>query len=120
PFRGCTLGFWKNHPALWNDATDAIASCVANAIASMGAPYSGNGTTNSSFASTFGLTPAQMAAAGYSTSLTLRQALALGGGGFQKLARQGVASLLNSCSFPQNFPFITTQVLTDIHNAIVN
>jgi len=120
PFFGCTLGFWKNHPTIWNEASDPISSCIASAIGSLGNPYSGNGTSSASFASTFGLTSSQMSAAGYSTTLTLMEALNLGGGGFQMLARQGVASLLNTCAFPSNFPYTTAQVLTDMHNAIVN
>jgi len=120
PYWGCTLGFWKNHPAIWNDASDPISQCLATAIANMGGSYSGNGTTSSSFMTTFGLTPAQMTAAGYAPSLTLLQALNLGGGGFQKLARQGVASLLNTCGLSGNFIYNSTQVLVNIHNAIVN
>ena len=68
---------------------------------------------------TFGLTPAQMTAAGLSTSLTLLQALNLGGGGFKMLARQGVASLLNTCGLSGNFFYNTSQVITMMHNAIV-
>jgi hypothetical protein len=117
PFGGCTLGFWKNHPAIWNASSQSIPSCVASAAASLG--YGGNGTTSASFAATFGVTAAQMTAAGYSPSLTLLQALNLGGGGFMQLARQGVAAVLNSCSFSQNFPYTTVQLLTSIHNAIV-
>src|SRR4030095_245956 len=79
PYWGCTLGFWKNHTSLWNDPTDPISMCVANGIAAMGAGYSGDGTSGSSFMTTFGLTPAQMTAAGYPTSLTLLQALNLSG-----------------------------------------
>ncbi len=50
---------------------------------------------------TFGLSAAQMSAAGYPTSLTLMQALNLGGGGYNKLARQGVAagSHHDECSY---------------------
>jgi hypothetical protein len=118
PFAGCTLGFWKNHPSVWYSASQSIPSCVATAAVALG--YGGNGTTTASFAATFGLTSGQMSAAGYNTSLTLRDALGLGGGGFNKLARQGVASLLNSCSFSAYFPYSTTQVLTDMHNAIAN
>jgi len=120
PYWGCTLGFWKTHPAIWNDASDPISQCVANAISSQGGSYSGNGTTSSSFMTTFGLTPAQMSAAGYPVNLTLLQALNLGGGGFNKLARQGVASLLNTCGLSGNFIYNSTQVLTNMHNAIAN
>jgi hypothetical protein len=59
-----------------------------------------------------------MSAAGYDPNMTLLQALNQGGGGFQKLARQGVAALLNSCSI--NYAYSTMQVLTMIHNAIVS
>jgi hypothetical protein len=120
PFMGCTLGFWKNHPAIWNDATDAISACLASAIIAQGSPYSGNGTTSSLFRTTFGLSAANMTAAGYNQNLTLLQALNLGGGGFNMMARQGVASLLNSCAFPPNFAYTSTQVLTMMHNAVVN
>src|SRR5258706_303626 len=120
PFMGCTLGFWKNHPAIWNDSGDPISACVANAIVTLGAPYSGNGTTSALYRATFGLTATQMTAAGYTANLTLLQALNLGGGGFNKLARQGVASLLNSCAFPPNFQYTSAQVLTNLHNAVVN
>jgi hypothetical protein len=89
---GCTLGFWKTHTSIWNDAADPISACVANGIISLGAPFSGNGTSGSSFMTTFGLTPAQMTAAGYPANLTLLQALNLGGGSFELLARSGVAA----------------------------
>jgi len=120
PYWGCTLGFWKNHSQLFDQATDPISQCVAAGVAAMGAGYSGNGTANSSFMTTFGLTSAQMTAAGLSTSLTLLQALNLGGGGFKMLARQGVASLLNTCGLSGNFYYNTSQVLTMMHDAIVN
>jgi hypothetical protein len=66
------------------------------------------------------LTSAQMTAVGYNANLTLLQAINLGGGGFNKLARHGTAALLNSCSFAQNFPFTTAQIITNIHNAVIS
>jgi hypothetical protein len=117
-FEGCTPGFWKNHTGLWNQASDAVSQCVAAAIAGLGVPYSGNGTTGSSFRTTFGLSSLEMSEAGLSPSLTLEQAINLGGGGFQKLARHAVAALLSSCQV--NYTFTTLQVLTSVHNAIVN
>jgi len=117
---GCTLGFWKNHSSIWNDATDPISACVANGIASYGSPYSGNGTSGSSFMTTFGLTPAQMSAAGYPTSLTLLQALNLGGGTWGLLARSGVAALLNTCGLDGHFYYGNpTIVITMVHDAVV-
>ena len=86
----------------------------------MGAGYSGNGTAGSSFATTFGLTPAQMTAAGYPANLTLLQALNLGGGTWGLLARSGVAALLNSCGLSGHFYYNTpAQVLSRVHNAVV-
>jgi hypothetical protein len=120
PYWGCTLGFWKNHTSIWFQAIQPLPTCVAAAITAMGSGYSGNGTATSSFATTFGVNGAQMTAAGYSPSLTLLQALNLGGGGFQLLARQGVAALLNTCGLSGFYYYNSTQVLTMVHNAIVN
>jgi len=120
PYWGCTLGFWKNHSQLWDQTSDPISQCLAAGIASMGAGYSGNGTTSSLFMTTFGLTPAQMTTAGLSTSLTLLQALNLGGGQYKMLARQGVAALINSCALSGHYYYNTPQqVITRVHNAIV-
>ena len=52
-------------------------------------------------------------------NLTLLQALNLGGGGFLKLARQGVASLLNTCGLSGHFYYNTNYVITNIHNAVI-
>jgi hypothetical protein len=120
PYWGCTLGFWKNHPQIWNNTTDPISQCLEAAIAVQGSPYSGNGTISSSFMNTFGLTVSEMNAAGYNPSLTLLQALHLGGGGFRMLARQGVAALLNTCGLSGNYYYNTSQVLTGMHDAIVS
>jgi hypothetical protein len=108
-------------PLIWDDPSDPIAACVANGITAMGSPYSGNGTAGSSFMTTFGLTPAQMTAAGYPTSLTLLQALNLGGGTWGLLARSGVAALLNTCGLNGHFFYTNpTQVITLVHNAVVS
>ncbi|MBA3284240.1 MAG: T9SS type A sorting domain-containing protein, partial [Nitrosopumilus sp.] len=113
---GCTPGFWKNHTLIWDQSTDAVSQCVASAAASLG--YGGNGTTTELYRVTFGLTAAQMTAKGLPANLTLHQALNLGGGGFKKLARHSVASLLNSCAI--SFGMTTTGVLTAVHNAFLS
>ena len=59
-----------------------------------------------------------MTAVGLNPDLTMLQAIDLGGGGFEKLARHGVAGLLSSASVA--YTFTTTQVLTKVHDAIVN
>ena len=114
---GCTPGFWKNHTEAWDQASDPTSACVAAAIAAKGAPYSGNGTTGSSFRTTFGLTGPQMTAAGLNSALTLLQAINLGGGGFQKLARHGTSAILNSCAVA--YGFTSVAVLTMVHDSII-
>jgi len=47
--------------------------------------------------------------------MTLLGALNLGGGGFQALARHGVAGLLSSASV--QYPYSATQVLNGVHIA---
>jgi hypothetical protein len=121
PFWGCTLGFWKTHTAIWDNASDPISACVAAGISGMGGLYSGDGTAGSSFMTTFGLTPAEMGAAGFPTTLTLLQALNLGGGKFELCARSGVAALLNSCGLFGHFYYnLPSQVLIRVHDAIAS
>ena len=117
---GCTLGFWKNHSQLWDNEGDPIAQSLANALTALGTMYDGGGVAGSSFARTFGLTNSQMTAAGYNNGLTLLQALNLGGGGFNKLARQGVAALLNTCGLNGHYFYTPAQAIHLIHNAIVS
>jgi hypothetical protein len=78
-FEGCTPGFWKNHPELWDEAGDPVAAAAGF-------------TTDTSFNAFFGLTPAE---SGFPDSLTMLDAVKLGGGGGSKLARHGVPALLN-------------------------
>ena len=113
---GCTPGFWKNARTLWNQATDNVSVCIANALPD---PYNGNGTTSALFRVTFGLTSAQMTAAGLNPDLTLLQALNTGGGGCFKLLRHSVAALLNGCGLT-SYTYTTAQVLTMTHDAIAN
>ena len=117
PAKGCTPGFWKNTRTRWDQATDAVSLCIANA---KGAPYNGTGTTSSLFRETFGLTSAQMTAAGLDPNLTLLQAINTGGGGCFKLLRHATAALLNSCALSGSYKYTTDQVLTMTHDAIVN
>lgn len=67
---GCTLGYWKNHTNRW---CGAYRTCDR-------------------FGNVFTSAPASVA------NLTLLQALNLGGGGVNNLARQAVAALLSACS----------------------
>jgi hypothetical protein len=75
---GCTIGFWKNHTYLWNSTADPIAQ---------GAGF----ITGSNFYSYFGIT----SHCNLPSSLTMIEALNLGGGGCYNLARQAVGAALN-------------------------
>jgi hypothetical protein len=75
PIQGCTLGYWKNHTDRW---------CSA---------YS----TGMLYGSVFTSAPTQV------RNYTLLEALNLGGGGIENLARQSVAALLNVCSDEVNY-----------------
>jgi hypothetical protein len=72
---GCTLGYWKNHTDRW------CSSYLPSML----------------FGNVFVNAPSSLA------NLTLLQALNLGGGGINNLARQGVAALLNACSDEVDF-----------------
>jgi len=89
---GCTLGYWKNHPLSW-----------------VGTGY----TPMDNFDTVFGVNA-------FSPDITLIQALNLGGGGLNKLARQGVAALLNASSPGVDYPLTQAQVLMLVHDAIIS
>ncbi|MBI3365852.1 MAG: T9SS type A sorting domain-containing protein [Ignavibacteriae bacterium] len=128
---GCTPGFWKNHLSLWDGCSDATVVCIRNTITTLGAPYSygstspctatQNGLTGKSFWNIFGLDIVAHPEykRGLSSTLTMQQAINLGGGGFSKLARHGIAGLLSSCALSQ-YPFTSTQILQMVHDAFVN
>jgi hypothetical protein len=88
-FAGCTPGFWKNHTSLWP------------------APY----VTSTDFDATFGVNA-------FNPDLSLLQALNLGGGGLKKLARHGVAALLNATSgdYPQDAATVIAAVAAAINS----
>ena len=118
---GCTPGFFKRWTNVWDEASDAISVAVKAAVDAKGAPYSytaGQGVTTQLFRNIFGLTSAQMIAAGYSADMTMLQAINANGGGFNKLARHAVAGLLSSASVA--YPYTTDTVLTMVHNAVVS
>jgi hypothetical protein len=87
---GCTPGFWKNHPEEWP------------------APYD----PDDLFVDVFGVVIAD------DPDLTLGQALELGGGGENALARHAVAALLNAASGDVNFEFTVAQVINKVQEAI--
>ena len=100
-----------------------MSLAVKTAVDTKGAPYLydavTDGVDDQLFRNIFGLSAAEMTAVGLDPSLTMDQAINLGGGGFAKLARHGVAALLSSAS-GINYPFTSDQVLTMVHDAIVN
>ncbi|HUH34167.1 MAG TPA: T9SS type A sorting domain-containing protein, partial [Daejeonella sp.] len=112
---GCTPGFWKNSTHYWDKANDPVSMRIA---AAMGSPYNGTAVTGSLFSETFGLTSAQMKAVKLNTSLSLKQAINLGGGDFQKLARHATAALLSASGLAK-YSHSISEVLTMTRNAIL-
>ncbi len=86
---GCTPGYWKNHTSSWP------------------APY----TTGDNFEAIFGVSSDH-------ESLTLLQALNLGGGGFNKIAKHGVAALLSAAHADVDYPYSVEQVIEAVKDAI--
>ncbi len=129
PNEGCTPGFWKRWTNVWNDTNDAIPVAIDAFVVADGDPLTiltpgappalpSAGTGSALFKNTFGITDAQMTAAGLNTNLTLLQAINTGGGHFSALARHGTAALLNSVSV--NYPFDIGPVLDGVQAAFVN
>jgi hypothetical protein len=74
---GCTPGFFKRWTNVWDEASDPISVAVQAAVDAKGAPYvyvAGQGVTTQLFKNIFGLSDAQMTAAGLATHLTMEQA----------------------------------------------
>ena len=84
---GCTLGYWKNHTLAW----DCYTTCTLYNSVFTGSTLDPN--------------------------LTLLQALNLGGGSCNNLARQSVAALLNICDGTLDFSVATEAELVALVNA---
>jgi hypothetical protein len=93
---GCTPGYWRNHPLAWGDTGYAPGD---------------------DFDAVFGVDA-------FDPDLTLMNALRLGGGGLNKLARMGVAALLNASDGPLNgdvhFALAKQEVLDLVYDAITS
>jgi hypothetical protein len=87
---GCTPGFWKNHLDAWVGFSPG-----------------------DSFATVFGV-----ALPGQPADLTLEQALDLGGGGVEALARHAVAALLNAAHPEVDYPFTEAEIIALVQGAI--
>lgn len=95
PGEGCTPGFWKTHTSEWP---------VGYATTDLFYAEFGNPTVR----------------AGVAAGITLLQALELGGGDFQALARHGTAALLSAADTNVNFPFTEAQVIALVRDAFNN
>jgi hypothetical protein len=87
---GCTPGYWKNHPFPKGYSPDDL------------------------FVDVFGVTIAD------DPDLTLGEALELGGGGENALARQAVAALLNAASDEIDYEFTEEEVIEKVQDAIAS
>ncbi len=87
--KGCSLGFWKTHPQVWDQTTDPVAA-------------SAGFRTTTNFWTFMGL-PA--GSCGLPTSFNMLQAVGINAGGCKALTRQGVAALLGSAAFGNNYAY---------------
>lgn len=74
---------------------------------------------NDNFFSTFGITN-KRGLGGKNGVLNLKEALAQKGGGFNKLAKQATAALLNACSASVNYQYSETQIKAEVQEAFNN
>jgi hypothetical protein len=84
---GCSLGFWKTHPEIWDGVND---------------PINAGFITTTNFFTYMGITPGSC---GLPNSLTMLQAVSLNGGNCNAVVRQGVAALLNAAAFGSKYPY---------------
>lgn len=82
-FEGCTPGYWRNHLQAW--------------------PATGY-STNQDFDTVFGVNY-------FATDITLGQAIKLGGGGYNVIARHGTAALLSASHSGVNYPYTVAEVI---------
>jgi hypothetical protein len=91
PGGGCTPGFWKNSVGSWPAAY----------------------LPNADFDATFGVN-------GFNPNITLMQALNLGSGGKNSLARHAVAALLNSATSAVDYEMSTADVISAVQAAFAS
>ena len=97
---GCTPGFWRNHPELWDGAgTDDVTTTIQ---------------TSDLFNATFGVTIVQ---SGLLNTVTLFDAVNLGGGGKNALARHAAAALASADS-GIDYAFTVEQVIAIYRDAV--
>jgi hypothetical protein len=99
--QGCSPGFWKTHPLRW----DGLPSTT---------DYTHTVKTSDAFNKTFKVTSAQ---SGLDDKVTLLDAVGLGGGGLNALARQAAAALANADS-GINYPYTVAQVVALYQDAV--
>jgi hypothetical protein len=90
---GCSPGYWKNHVNLWGD-TGVDPQASFNDVFQVDAPFT--------------------------SSITMEQAINLGGGGNEKLARHGVAALLSALYENIFFPYERDNVVAMVRDGLKN
>ena len=104
--KGCSLGFWKTHPQVWDQTTDPVAAAAGF-------------RTSTNFWTFMGI--AQGTCGLPNTSINMQQAVGLNGGGCRAVTRQGVAALLGSAAFGNDYAYpLGTTNFTTLKAVIVN
>jgi hypothetical protein len=126
--KGCTPGFWKTHPELWDNCSDLVVQAIPGASCT-GTGTSGNFTpgadftTSTPFVTYFGITNNSCGGGCRINNLpnTMGAAMAAAGGSCNKLARTAVAALLNAAVFGADYLDATGFAsFADLYNAIKN
>lgn len=112
---GCTIGFWKTHPEVWN------GSCT-NFTLPKGTSEKPDisGLTFYTCTKFLDVFPG-VSLTGLSATSTMLDVLALSGGNCQTVARQGVGALLNSIAFDGQYPYPAgTSSYSELYTLILN
>ncbi|SHG97750.1 Por secretion system C-terminal sorting domain-containing protein [Flavobacterium fluvii] len=98
---GCTPGFWKTHPELWDNCNDPVVKAIpGDTCGAAGGEF----TTSTGFVAYFGITTNCGQGCNISNlPTTMGAAMGAGGGGCKKLARTGVAALLNASALGSKY-----------------
>ncbi|MBI2729253.1 MAG: T9SS type A sorting domain-containing protein, partial [Sphingobacteriales bacterium] len=115
--KGCTPGFWKTHPEVWDSYTDPVIAGGNNG-AIPGLPAGLQFITTTSFNTYFGLVAGDAYLLNGKTMLNATQQ---NGGGCNALARHGVSALLNAAAFGNDYlSFVGFGVTSyqDLYNAL--
>ena len=93
-YDGCSPGFWKNHPELWDGIFDN-GYLIGNMGGNSSSTYF---NTTTKFRDYFGLSNTRMVLIGFPLEITMLGVISQGGGDCKAFGRHAVSTLLSSAS----------------------